>query len=215
MAAQLNYSYSTPKGVPGGKADISFDEVVTRMNEEKSGVLKFGMAAAVGQSAGSGIRVPVSGDEVEDIEGIVLYHPNTEQDIDGNVVIREGASVGVMTKGHVWGRLCSDAKPDYKAKAYVVVDGDEAGTFTSVSSAVSLYVKCESGDDGAKEVVADATESPTGTQIKLASVTPVEEGYTPAVGDYVLQKQIHGATVDIGATFGKDVDDGIAVIILK
>lgn len=29
MAAQLNYNYGTPKGVPGGKFDIAFDEVVT------------------------------------------------------------------------------------------------------------------------------------------------------------------------------------------
>ena len=28
MAAQLNYGYSTPKGVAGGKFDIAYDEVV-------------------------------------------------------------------------------------------------------------------------------------------------------------------------------------------
>ena len=33
MAAQLNYNYDTAKGVPGGKAYIDFDKVVTRRNE--------------------------------------------------------------------------------------------------------------------------------------------------------------------------------------
>lgn len=50
-----------------------------------------------------------------------------------------------------------------------------------------FYVKAKSTDEGALEVVADATENPTGKQIKLASVTPVADSYsTPAVGDYVV-----------------------------
>ena len=35
MAAQLNYNYDTAKGVPGGKAYIDFDKVVTRRNENE------------------------------------------------------------------------------------------------------------------------------------------------------------------------------------
>ena len=73
MAAQLNYNYGTPKGVPGGKFDIAFDEVVTRKNENEDGVMK---------------------------------------------------------KGNIWGRLATGATPTYGAKAYVIPDGDEAGTFT-------------------------------------------------------------------------------------
>lgn len=50
-----------------------------------------------------------------------------------------------------------------------------------------FYVKAKSTDEGALEVVADATENPTGKQIKLASVTPVADSYsTPVVGDYVV-----------------------------
>ena len=33
-------------------------------------------------------------------------------------------------RGHVWVRTASDAVPAYGAKAYVVVGGDDAGTFT-------------------------------------------------------------------------------------
>lgn len=56
MAAQLDYSYTTPKGVAGGKYDIAFDEVITRKNEEADGVLKYGMAAMIGTNAGSDVK---------------------------------------------------------------------------------------------------------------------------------------------------------------
>lgn len=215
MAAQLNYDYGTSKGVPGGKVDISFDEVITRRNEAEDGVLKFGMAAAVGSAPGTGVTVPGVGTTAEKIEGVVLYHPNTEQDMNGNVVIRKGASLGIMKRGHIWGRLASDAFPKYNAKAYVVVDGDEAGAFTSASAEVSVYVQCDQGTPDAKEIVSDEEDSPTGDQIKISAVTPVFCEYHPAVGDYVVLKKLHGATVDIGATFGNVSDDGIAVVILK
>lgn len=215
MAAQMNYNYGTPKGVPGGKTDISFDEVITRNNEAEDGVLKFGMAAAVGAAPGTGVTVPGTGTTAEKIEGIVLYHPNTEQDMKGNVVIRKGVSLGIMRKGHIWGRTASDAVPVYGSKAYVVIDGDEAGMFTSASAAANVYEICEAGTSGAKEVVADDTASPTASQIKVSAVTPVAGGSKPSVGDYVVSKQLHGATIDIGATFGNETDDGIAIIILK
>ena len=62
-----------------------------------------------------------------------------------------------MTKGRIWGRLATDVVPTYKATAYVVVSGDDAGTFTTTA-------------DG---------------------------------------------NVDIGATFGNETDDGIAIIDLN
>lgn len=49
------------------------------------------------------------------------------------------------------------------------------------------YVRVDSDAEGAKEVVADSTASPTASQIKLGSVTPWAEGYTPKVGDYVVK----------------------------
>lgn len=214
MAAQMNYNYGTPKGVPGGKVDISFDEVVTRKNEESNGTMKFGMAAAVGSKAGIGVALPTSETTAAKIDGVVIYHPNTEQDMDGNVVIKQGVSLGIMKKGHVWGRTSAECKVTYGGTAYVVVDGDYAGCFTNESAAYSAYIEAESTASGAKEVVAD-TATPTSSQIKLASVTPVVNGYEPAVGDYIVSKQIHGATVDIGAKFGNAKDDGIAVIALK
>lgn len=211
MAAQIDYSYSTPKGVAGGKVDIAYDEVITRNNEEADGVLKYGMAAMVGTSRGISVKVPATGATADQIEGIVLHAANTEQDMKGKVVVPNNASVGILRKGRIWGRIAKEAKPTYKAKAYVVVDGNDAGCFTDQSAAYSVYAKAESSDTGAKEVVADTT-TPTTTQIKVLGVTPVMDGYVPAVGDYVVSKQLHGATVDIGAKFGNAFDNGIAVI---
>lgn len=130
MAAQIDYSYSTPKGVAGGKFDIGYDEIITRKNEEEDGILKYGIAVMTGTMAGTGIKIPASEVTAQQIEGIVLHAANTEQDIKGKVVVRKGASVSVLRKGHVWGRLASDATVTYGATAYVVTDGDDAGTFT-------------------------------------------------------------------------------------
>lgn len=215
MAAQLDYGYGMSKGVPGGKYDLSSDIVITRTNEEEDGVLKFGMAAMVGSTPGTTVKIPVAGATAGMIEGIVLHAANTEQDRKGRVVVPNNASVGIMTHGKIWGRIASDAVPAYRNKAYVVVDGEEAGTFTSASAEASVYLPCEAGTSGALEVVADDTESPTLAQIKVSDVNLVSEGYVPAVGDHVEKKQIHGVTVDIGAVFGTETDDGIAVIILK
>ena len=214
MAAQMDYSYSTRKALPGAKADIRFDEVVTRRNEEADGVLEYGMAVQAGTTPGVTVKVPVSGATAGQIEGVVLRVANTEEDRKGTLIVPGGAALGIMKAGRIWARLASDAVPEYGKAAYVVTDGDEAGYFTSASAAASVYQECESTDTGAKEVVADDTASPTSSQIKLASVTPVANGYTPAVGDYVVSAQIHGATLDIGASFGNETDDGIAIIEL-
>lgn len=133
MAAQKNYLYSTPKGIPGGKATIAFDEVITRINEAEDGVLKFGMVAAVGTTPGSNVNVPSADTTVEKIEGVVLHHPNTEQDTKGKVMIKQGATVGIMCKGYVWGRIADGVIPTYGEKAYVCISGNDAGMFTNVA----------------------------------------------------------------------------------
>lgn len=134
MAAQLDYNYGTSKGVPGGKVDISFDEVVTRNNEAEDGVLKYGMAAAVGTVPGVNVTVPGAATTAAQVEGIVICHPNTEQDMKGNVIVKKNVSVGIMRKGHIWGRTAEGITPKYGEKAYVSVSGDDAGTFTNVEA---------------------------------------------------------------------------------
>ena len=48
----------------------------------------------------------------------------------GKVVVKKNASLSVMKKGNIWGRLATGATPTYGTKAYVIPEGDEAGTFT-------------------------------------------------------------------------------------
>ena len=213
MAAQLDYNYGTPKGIPGGKADISFDVVVTRMNEEEDGQLKYGMAAFAGSNKGHGIKRPASGATKADFQGVVICNANTEHDMYGRVNITKGAMVSCMLRGRIWGRLAPGAEPAYGGKAYVAVDGDYAGCFTSQSAAYSVYALSTAEEEGAKEVIAD-DGSVSGEQIKISEITPIVPGYTPKVGDHVILKQIHGATLDIGADFGNesDVKNGIAII---
>lgn len=130
MAAQTNYSYSTPKGVPGGKFDIAFDEVVSRNNEDADGVMKYGIAVAQGTTAGKTVKVPTEGTTAEQIEGIVIALPNTEQDMEGNVVIKKNRTLSVMKSGNIWGRLADEEAPTAGATAYVNVAGDHVGEFT-------------------------------------------------------------------------------------
>ena len=119
----MDYGYGMSKGVPGGKYDLSSDEVITRTNEEKDGVLRFGMAAMVGTVPGTTVKVPSANATAQKIEGVVLAAENTEQDRKGRLVIQNNASVGIMTHGKIWGRISSDAVPVYRSSAYVVVDG--------------------------------------------------------------------------------------------
>lgn len=161
MSAQLDYNYGTSKGVPGGKVNLADDEVITRQNEEKDGVMKAGLAVSVGSSAGTTVKIPVAGTKASQIEGVVLAHANVEQNMDGVVTIRKESELGVMKRGNIWARTAEGAEPQYGEKALVVISGKDAGCFTSVED----------------------TEN--------------------------------GTTVDIGATFGKDTDKGIAVVVLK
>lgn len=84
----------------------------------------------MGTDAGNSIKVPVTGTTAAQIEGITIALPNTEQDMAGKVVVKKNASLSVMKKGNIWGRLATGATPTYGAKAYVIPEGDEAGTFT-------------------------------------------------------------------------------------
>lgn len=140
MAAQMDYGYSMSKGVPGGKYDLSLDEVITRTNEEEDGVLKFGMAVMVGTTPGATVKIPAPGATAEQIEGIVIHAANTEQDMKGNVVVLNNASVGVMRYGKVWARVAEGIEPAYGNPLYVVVSGDDAGTLSNAEGTGNVRI---------------------------------------------------------------------------
>lgn len=133
MAAQLNYDWSTAKGLPGGKFDLADDVVNTRSNEEATGTLKFGHGVVAGASKGHSVKLPTA--TTDTFEGIVVNgSANVEHDLDGEVKIKKGTTVGVMKRGHIWARLASDVTaPEYGAKAYLVVTGTDAGCFTNTA----------------------------------------------------------------------------------
>ena len=83
-----------------------------------------------------------------------MYHPNTEQDMNGNVIVKKNVSVGVLVKGHVWGRLATGVTPTYHAKAYVVASGADAGCFTTASSGtIDIGAKFGNEVDGGIAIV--------------------------------------------------------------
>lgn len=213
MAAQTSYNFGFAKGVAGGLFDLSAHDIPTRQAEEN---LTFGLGVVKGTNAGVDVKKPNSSNQATDFEGVVVHNSvMTELDMDNNVVIKANRTVGCLVKGKIWVPLAPGADPSYKSKAYLVNDGDYAGYFTSQSGAYSAYEECESTDTGAKKIVAD-TATPGNDEIKVSNVTPVIDGYTPEVGDYVVSKQIYGAGLNVGAVFGTaaDTDNGIAVIVL-
>ena len=154
MAAQLDYGYGMSKGVPGGKYDLSLDEVITRTNEEEDGVLKFGMVAMTGSTPGTTVKVAADGATTAKIEGSVLHAANTEQDRKGRVVVPNNASVGIMRYGKIWARVAADAKPAYGDPLYAVVSGDDAGALTSTEGTGNVKVNGHFIGEAEKEGIA-------------------------------------------------------------
>lgn len=129
--AQLSYGFGTPRGVAGGLFDISYHEVNTRVCEEADGKMKFGSGVVTGTSPGQSVKLPESS-AAKDFEGVVINGVNVEQDMKGNLIIKENSSVGVIRVGKVWARLHSAAKDvKYGNDLYLIVAGNEAGSFSN------------------------------------------------------------------------------------
>lgn len=131
MAAQLDYGFDIPKGVPGGLANLTHHEVISRRNEEATGKMKQGFGVVEGTTPGKTAKLPTAtGDK---FAGIVLHVHNTEMDMEGVSTIKKDASLSVMKHGEAWVRLATDVEPAYGDKAYLVVTGADAGCFTKTA----------------------------------------------------------------------------------
>ncbi len=152
--SQLNYSFETPKAVPGGLADISFSTINSRANAENDGVMGFGMGV-MNATAGKSIKLPIAAMTASTFAGVTVALPDTEQDMNGNVVVKKGRTMSVMTCGHVWARCEDDDAPSEGEKAYLIVDGDNKGTFTATEgSNVDVGAKFGNAvDEGIAEVI--------------------------------------------------------------
>ncbi len=130
MAAQTSYGFSSPKGVPGGLYDLSAHEVSTRQAEGSD--LSFGAGVVVGTNAGVDVALPTADSTAADFEGVVVHNSvMVEMDMDGTVTIGDQKTVGCLHHGKIWVKIGESAEPAYKAKVYLITDGDEAGLFTT------------------------------------------------------------------------------------
>lgn len=134
MSAQTRYSFSAPIGNPGGLVDLAPYAIDTFRNEEKAGVMKFGIGVVRGADAGKGIAVPASGATADQFEGITTNNRTTEYDMEGVLTVRKNAAVGVLRYGRIYARVAAEATPSYGDTLYLIVEGDEAGSFTNEDS---------------------------------------------------------------------------------
>lgn len=137
MSAQTRYGYSTPIGAAGGIVDLAPYAIDTFLNEENNGVLKFGTGVVQGSKSGINVKRPTSDSTVAKFEGIVTNNRTTEYDMDGNLFIRKGASVGVMRYGRIYGRIAAGVTPAYGDSVYLISSGDEAGFFTNAAASTA------------------------------------------------------------------------------
>lgn len=153
MSAQTRYGYNTPIGAAGGIVDLAPYAIDTFLNENANGVMKFGMGVVRGSNPGTNVAVPADGATADKFEGITVNNRTTEYDMEGNLALRKGASVGVIRYGRVYGRVAADVKPAYGEAVYLVVSGEEAGCFTNVADGnVAIKARFLGGVDSTAQI---------------------------------------------------------------
>lgn len=135
MAAQTSYNFFTTRGIAGGLYDLSDHVIDARRNEEDTGVLGFGLGVVVGTNAGIDVKLP-GGSETDatTFEGVTVNGFTTEQNRAGDVLLVEGATVGVLSHGRIWVKVVDGIDIAYGDKVYLVVSGNDKGKFTNASS---------------------------------------------------------------------------------
>lgn len=132
MSAQTTYNFDTQRGIAGGIYDLAPYAIDTFLNEEATGTMKFGVAVVAGTTAGTQVKLPVSASTA--IEGVTNNNLTTEYDLEGNIHIRQNASIGVMRYGRIWVRVADNVTPAYGDACYVLKTGTQAGYFTNAST---------------------------------------------------------------------------------
>lgn len=141
MSAQNRYGYKTPIGAAGGIVDIAPYAIDTFLNQENTGTMKFGFGVVRGNNPGKNVALPAAGATSATFEGITVNNRTTEYDVEGNLSLRKGASVGVMRYGRVYARVATGVEPSYGDAAYLVISGDDAGCFTKTSGDNTIAIK--------------------------------------------------------------------------
>lgn len=146
MSAQNRYGYSTPIGSAGGIVDLAPYAIDTFLNEEENGVMKFGLGVVKGSNPGVNIALPTEAATAGDFEGITTNNRTTEYDMDGNLAIRKGVSVGVIRYGRIYGRVVDGVEIAYGDPVYLITSGDNAGMFTNSASSTGQEEEGEADD---------------------------------------------------------------------
>lgn len=143
MSAQTRYGYSTPIGAAGGIVDLAPHAIDTFLNEEESGILRFGVGVVRGSKPGINIALPDDKATAAVFEGITTNNRTTEYDMEGKLHVRNGAAVGVMRYGKIYGRVAEGVEPAYGDAVYLLISGDEAGCFTNEAAAAAAEDEAE------------------------------------------------------------------------
>lgn len=131
MSAQTRYGYPMPVGAAGGIVDTAPYSIVSRLNEEATGTMMFGIGVVQGAKPGSGIAMPKAASTAAKFEGITTNNHHTEHDLEGSLHIRKSAAIGVMTYGRVYARVAKDVEPAYGDSLFLITSGDETGYVTN------------------------------------------------------------------------------------
>lgn len=130
MSVQTSYGFGFPKGVAGGLFDLSAHEVSTRQSEGEG--VTFGVGVVVGTNKGTDVKLPTADSTADRFEGVVVHNSvMAELDMNNKLNIGEKRTVGCLHHGKIWVKTGENAAPAYKEKVYLIVEGEEAGLFTT------------------------------------------------------------------------------------
>lgn len=160
MSVQLTYNYKTNKGIAGGIYDMYHYPVDSRINEENTGVLTFGMGVVRGTLAGTQIKKPVAASTAAVFEGVLVNGFTNQHDLEGKVYLLNNQNVGVMKKGRIWVKLATGAEPAYGSEVHLVVSGDDAGCFTTTGGVKLAGRFIGAADNGIAPVELDGVDVP-------------------------------------------------------
>ena len=127
---QMSYNFSTPVGIAGGLYDLTGYVCDSYNNGAEDGALKHGMGVVVTDTPGVA-QLPTEASTILNFEGVLLNGLITEHNLDGDVVVKKGHTVGVIKQGRVWARLAESAVPAYGKAVLLITKGKNAGLFTS------------------------------------------------------------------------------------
>lgn len=130
MSVQTSYGFGFPKGVAGGLFDLSAHEVSTRQSEGEG--VTFGVGVVIGTNKGTDVKLPTADSTADQFEGVVVHNSvMAELDMNNKLNIGEKRTVGCLHHGKIWVKTGENAAPAYKEKVYLIVEGEEAGLFTT------------------------------------------------------------------------------------